>query len=100
MSQQQSMTRVLEALQRTLHELIDLHLKAGMPFEGITISALPLQYRDAGLSVWDVAITPHTGQVEEVEETIVEEDQDEPELDEDVTLEESFKEGFDEGRKE
>lgn len=93
------MTRVVEALQRTLHEIIDLHLKAGRPFEGMTISALPLQYRDFGMSVWDITIEPHTGMVEEVEETIVEEDQDEDEEIE-PTLEESFKEGFDEGRQE
>ena len=92
------MTRVLEALQRTLHELVDLHLRAGRPFDGITISALPLQYRDTGVSMWDVTFAPHTGEVEEVEETIVEEDADEDE--EEPTLEEAFVEGFQEGRQE
>jgi hypothetical protein len=93
------MTRVIESLQRTLHELVDLHLKSGRPFNGITISALPLQYRDTGVSIWDVTFAPHQP-VEEVEETIVEEDADEPEDDEDATLEEAFVEGFAEGRQE
>lgn len=94
MSQALTMNKVLEALQRTLHDLADLHAKAGRPFEGITVEALPFTYRDFGVSLWDITFTPHSGQVEET--TL--EDEDEPE--ELESLEESFVEGFNEGRKE
>jgi hypothetical protein len=100
MSQALTMNKVLESLQRTLHDLADLHMKAGRPFDGITISALPFTYRDYGVSLWDITFAPHSP-VPEVEEIPLDEDDaDEPEDDEDITLEEAFVEGFTEGRQE
>ena len=92
------MTKVLEALQRTLHDLADLHAKQGIPFNGITIEELPFTYRDFGTSMWDITFTPH-GLVQEVEEILLDEEdaEDEEELE---SLEEAFVDGFNEGRAE
>lgn len=97
MSQALTMNKVLESLQRTLHDLADLHMKAGRPFDGITISALPFTYRDFGVSVWDITFAPHQP-IQEVEEVLLDEDDPEEDDDEDQTLEEAFVEGFSEGR--
>ena len=109
MSQPLSMLKVVEGLQRVLHDLHDLsEFGAHQPFKGIDLQPILLQYRDYGPSYWRITIQPAgtadvvVEEVEEVEE--IPEFEDEPfegEEDEELerTLEEEFLEGFEEGRK-
>ena len=101
MSQPLSFQKVVEGLQRVLHDLHDLsEFGAKRPFTGIVIEDVLLQYRDHGPSYWRVSIQP--AGVEEVEEVDEAEILDEPfegEDEEPLSLEEEFLEGFEEGRK-
>lgn len=61
MSKPLTMTKVLEDLQAVLHDLHDLAWTNGQPFVGLNIVGLQMQYRDVGLSAWDIRIVPATG---------------------------------------
>ena len=108
MSQPLSFPKVVEALQRVLHDLHDLSsFRAKQPFTGLRLDGVLLQYRDQGPSYWTIIIQPAGVPGEEVEEVEeVDEVEDEPfegeddEEDPERTLEEEFLEGFNEGRKE
>ena len=101
------MLKVVEGLQRVLHDLHDLsEFHDHRPFVGIDLQPILLQYRDYGPSYWRITIRPAgtadvVEEVEEVEE--IPEFEDEPFEGEDEeperTLEEEFLEGFEEGRK-
>lgn len=102
MSQPLSFQKVVEGLQRVLHDLHDLsEFGAKRPFTGIVVEDVLLQYRDHGPSYWRVSIQPAgVEEVEEVEEAEIDEPfEGEDDEDLDRTLEEEFLEGFEEGRK-
>ena len=59
MSQPLSFQKVVEGLQRVLHDLHDLsEFQAKRPFTGVVLEGVLLQYRDHGPSYWRISIQP------------------------------------------
>lgn len=53
-----SLNKAVEKCQEAIHDMLDIAAAQGIGFEGITFTDIPVQYRDFGLSVWDVQIAP------------------------------------------
>lgn len=48
----------MEKCQTAIHDLIDVYARERITFQGITLTEIPVQYRDFGVSTWDVQIAP------------------------------------------
>lgn len=67
----------METLQAAIHDWLDLAARRRTAFPGITVTRIPVMYRDFGTSYWDVQIVPSGGlrpmEVEVDEQAAVEE---------------------------
>ena len=65
MSRSLTISKVMEDVQGVLHDLHDIHARAGRTYEGSAL-AVEFQYRDFGSSKWLVRIEPmNSPQVQE-----------------------------------
>jgi hypothetical protein len=51
----------METLQAAIHDWLDLHARRRQTFPGVTVTAIPVTYRDFGTTYWDVQIAPSGG---------------------------------------
>lgn len=101
-----TLDKVMEQLQRVLHDLSDLSEfgAEGQPFQGVVIDALDFVYRDRPLTKWRITIEQIVG-VTKTGKTLTNSDierlADEAEQGYDVEhLQPHFREGFEEARTE